>query len=234
MDSAMASQRHPLAAGAAAAWPICLGYIPIGMAFGVLARKAGLSPMEIGLMSLLVFAGSAQFIAVSMWSGGAGLISIIGTTFVVNLRHLLMSAALSVHFRSAGRAGLSLLAYGVTDESFAVNLSRLRNGDWGLAPAIATNQTANAVWIASTVAGGFGGDLIPPGAFGIDYALIAMFLCLLVYQLRERIHLVTAILAGVSSVVLCLILPGNLNVMLAAVLAATAGLWIQRRAGGTR
>jgi predicted branched-subunit amino acid permease len=129
---------------------------------------------------------------------------------------------------------LSLLAYGVTDESFAVNLSRLRNGDWGLAPAIATNQTANAVWIASTVAGGLGGDLIPPGAFGIDYALIAMFLCLLVYQLRERIHLVTAILAGVSSVALCLILPGNLNVMLAAVLAATAGLWIQRRAGGTR
>jgi predicted branched-subunit amino acid permease len=57
--------------GVAAAWPICLGYAPIGLAFGVLAQKAGLTPAEIGLMSLLVFAGSAQFIAVSMLSGGA-------------------------------------------------------------------------------------------------------------------------------------------------------------------
>ena len=55
-----------LSRGAVAAWPICLGYMPIGLAFGVLAQKAGLSPLEIGLMSVLVFAGSSQFIAVSM------------------------------------------------------------------------------------------------------------------------------------------------------------------------
>lgn len=234
MTSETKTARHPLLAGAAAAWPIGLGYIPIGMAFGVLARKAGLSPLEIALMSVLVFAGSSQFIAVSMLSAGAGLVSIVATTFVVNLRHLLMSAALSVHFRSANRLALSVLAYGVTDESFAVNLSRLREGSWGLKPAIAANQTANLVWIASTVAGGFGGDLIPEGAFGIDYALIAMFLCLLIYQLRERIHLTTAILAGVVSVLLCLVLPGNMNVMLASIVAATAGLLIKRSGRAAR
>ncbi len=228
------SGRHPFAAGAAAAWPICLGYVPIGMAFGALARKAGLSPLEIGLMSLLVFAGSAQFIAVSMWSAGAGPLSVVATTFVVNLRHLLMSAALSVHFPAASKRGLSLLAYGVTDESFAVNLSRLREGNWGLKPAIAANQTANLVWIAATVAGGFGGDFIPDGAFGIDYALIAMFLCLLAYQLRERIHLVTAVMAGAASILLGLALPGNLHVMLSAVLAASAGLWLKRSGRSAR
>ncbi len=53
--------------GIAAAWPICLGYAPIGLAFGVLAQKAGLTPLEIGLMSVIVFAGSSQFIAVSMF-----------------------------------------------------------------------------------------------------------------------------------------------------------------------
>ena len=63
--------------GAAAAWPICLGYVPIGLAFGVLARNIGLSPWEIGLMSLLVYAGSAQFIAVSMLGGGSAAIPII-------------------------------------------------------------------------------------------------------------------------------------------------------------
>jgi predicted branched-subunit amino acid permease len=117
--------------------------------------------------------------------------------------------------------------------SFAVNLSRLREGGWDLKSAIATNQTANSVWIASTVAGGFGGDLIPAGAFGIDYALVAMFLCLLVFQLRERIHLTTAVLAGGASVALSLALPGNLHVMLAAIFAATVGLRI-RRSGRTK
>jgi len=82
--------------GLSAAWPICLGYIPIGLAFGVLAQKAGLDPIEIMLMSILVFAGSSQFIAVSMLSTGAGAVSIIITTFAVNLRHLLMSSSLAV------------------------------------------------------------------------------------------------------------------------------------------
>ncbi|MGD9037717.1 MAG: AzlC family ABC transporter permease, partial [Syntrophobacterales bacterium] len=71
--------------GMLAAWPICLGYFPIGLAFGVLAQKAGLHPVEIALMSILVFAGSAQFIAVSMISGGATVLSIVITTFVINL-----------------------------------------------------------------------------------------------------------------------------------------------------
>ena len=78
--------------GVGAAWPICIGYIPIGLALGVIAQKAGLSPSEIGVMSLLVFAGSSQFIAVSMLSAGADIAAIILTTFMVNLRHLLMSS----------------------------------------------------------------------------------------------------------------------------------------------
>ena len=69
--------------GLKAGWPICLGYLPIGLAFGVLAQKAGLGPFEIGLMSLLVFAGSSQFIAVSMISSGSSILSIVMTTFIV-------------------------------------------------------------------------------------------------------------------------------------------------------
>jgi hypothetical protein len=82
--------------GLSAGWPICLGYLPIGTAFGVLAQKAGLTPLQIGLMSIMVFAGSAQFIAVSMLAVGASAPAIIATTFVVNLRHVLMSSALAI------------------------------------------------------------------------------------------------------------------------------------------
>ena len=163
--------------GLSAGWPICLGYLPIGMAFGVLAQKAGLTPLQIALMSIMVFAGSAQFIAVAMLTGGASAPAIITTTFVVNLRHVLMSSALAVYLRAAHRGLLALYAYGVTDESFAVNLPRFNAGNWSLSRALVVNHAANLTWFISTVAGGIGGRFIPEGALGIDYALIAMFIC---------------------------------------------------------
>ena len=214
--------------GAAGAWPICLGYVPIGLAFGVLAQKAGLTPLETGLMSILVFAGSSQFIAVSMISSGASALSIVLTTFVVNLRHFLMSSALAVHLRGTSLKKLALFSYGVTDESFAVNMNRFNTGPWDVNRSLTLNQVANATWVVSTVAGGFSGQFIPDGALGIDYALIAMFICLLVFQLRGGIYIVTAVIAGGVAVALSLVLPGNLYVVLASVVAATAGVVIKK------
>ncbi|GAB6904720.1 AzlC family ABC transporter permease [Desulfosarcina cetonica] len=211
-----------------AGWPICLGYLPIGMAFGVLAQKAGLTPVQIGLMSLLVFAGSSQFIAVSMISAGASAAAIITTTFVVNMRHVLMSSALAVYLRSAHRGLLALYAYGVTDESFAVNLPRFNAHEWSLGRAMVVNHAANLTWFFSTVAGGIGGRFIPEGALGIDYALIAMFICLLIYQIRKWIHLLTAVIAGIAAVGLALAIPGNTYIVIASVMAATIGVIIQR------
>lgn len=217
------------AEGMIAAWPICLGYLPIGFAFGVLARKAGLGPIEIALMSIFVFAGSAQFIAVSMITAGAGAAAIVATTFMVNLRHLLMSSSLAVALKHADRWRLTVFAYGVTDESFAINLTRFRKREWDLYRALVVNQTANGVWIVSTVAGGFGGQFVPDNAFGIDFALPAMFICLLVFQLRGRRHVLSAIIAGVTAVALALIVPGNSYIVLATIFAATVGVFIETR-----
>lgn len=210
--------------GAKAAWPICLGYIPIGLAFGVIAQKAGLSPFEIGGMSLLVFAGSSQFIGVSMLSAGAGFLSILLATFTINLRHLLMSSALAVYLQGVNRSWLGLFAYGVTDESFALNMSYFRTGNWGRGQALTVNLVSNAAWVVSTVVGGYGGSFIPQRAFGIDYALIAMLLCLLVFQLRDRLHVLVAIISGASAVLISLVISGNAHVIIASVIGATLGL----------
>lgn len=215
--------------GLRAAWPICLGYVPIGLAFGVLAQKAGLTPLAVGFMSALVFAGSSQFIAVAMLGAGAGIASIVATTFAVNLRHLLMSSALSVYLRGIRKRWLTLFAYGITDESFALNLVRFREGNWDWKRALTVNHVTNSVWVTSTVAGALGGTLIPAHAFGIDYALMGMFLCLLVYQLRGKIYAVTALIAGVAAVVISLWVPGNSYIVAASVIAATLGLFIRRR-----
>lgn len=221
-----------LKGGAAAAWPICLGYAPIGLAFGVLAQKAGLTPWEIGLMSLLVYAGSAQFIAVSMIESGAQAIPIILTTFTINLRHLLMSSSLAVHLRGLGRGWLSLYAYGVTDESFALNTARFRDREWDWRRALVLNHASNCAWIASTVIGGYGGQFIPAGAFGIDYALPAMFICLLVMQIRDSLHVAMAVLSGLLAVALSLLLPGNIYIVAASVTAATIGMFLRKRRAG--
>ena len=220
--------RGALKPGIIAAWPIGLGYIPIGLAFGVLAQKAGLNVYQIGLMSICVFAGSSQFIAVSMLTSGASIVSIVGTTFIVNLRHLLMGSSLATLLHRQKRWKLSLFAYGVTDESFAVNYTGIISGKSSFNQALVVNHTANFIWVASTMLGGGFGHLIPEHAFGIDYALIAMFICLLIYQLKNRIDVLTAVIAGSSAVCLSLLMPGNMYIVLASVLAAGLGVVIKR------
>ena len=202
-------QKRILKEGATAAWPICLGYIPVGLALGVLAQQADIPVWAVGLMSVLIFAGSAQFIGVAMLAAGASTFSIILTTFVVNMRHILMSSALAVYLHGVNRWFLTMFAYGITDESFAVNMTRFRKGQWNRWNALIVNHLSNLVWVLSTVIGALVGQFIPQGAFGIDYALPGMFICLLVYQLQGKIYILTGILAGVISVTWYLLIPGT-------------------------
>jgi 4-azaleucine resistance transporter AzlC len=220
-----------LPGAAGAAWPLCLGYVPIGLAFGVLAQKAGLGTPAVMLMSAVVFAGSSQFIAVSMMAANAGALSIVFTTFMVNLRHLLMSSALSLYVRREGRLKRTLMSYGITDESFALHATRFPLGEWDIEHAIAANQLLNLVWILSTTAGSMAGQFIPAGAMGIDFALNAMFICLLVFQLQGMFHWITAGIAAGMSTLLCIVLPGNLYVVIAAVIAAALGAYCNNRFG---
>lgn len=215
--------------GLRAAWPICLGYTPVGLAFGVLARKAGLAPWQVGLLSAVVFAGSSQFIAVAMLQAGAGIASIVATTFAVNLRHALMSSSMAMPLAGAGRRFLALFAYGLTDESFALNSSLFRErAGWDRYRALVLHHAANLAWIAATVAGACAGQFVPPGALGIDYALTGMFLCLLVFQLRSRVHVLAAALGGTSALVFYLAWPGNAYALLGAVFGATAAAAAER------
>jgi 4-azaleucine resistance transporter AzlC len=214
--------------GMIAAWPICLGYIAIGLAFGVIARKTGLRPLEVGLMSLFVYAGSSQFIAAAMIGAGAGFLPVVLTTFTVNLRHILMSSSLSIHLKNMDTMWISMFAYGVTDESFALNITRFREGNWDWRTALVVNETTNLTWIASTVAGSISGQFIPAGALGLDYALIAMFLCLLVFQLKGLLHILVALISGILAVVIALHVPGNYYILAASFIAATAGLGLRK------
>jgi len=220
------TQPRPVLRGAARALPIVLGYVPIGLAFGVLAAGAGLTLGAVLGISVIVFAGSSQFMAVAMLSGGAGLVPITVAAFFINLRHFLMSAALAPHLRRFGPARLMPLAHELTDESFAIHSTGFAAGmDPPYRELVALNATAQITWVASTALGCLAGNLIPePAALGLDFALPAMFIGLLAGRLTGGRQTMVAVVAGIGAVAGALVLPGNWNVVLAAIAAATVGM----------
>ena len=185
-----------------------------GSVFGGLAVQAGLTPAQVLGMSVLVFAGASQFVAVPMLAAGAPAVAIVVTTYVVNMRHYLMAATLAPAFRGYPRRWLALIAHVINDESFAVAVARSRPPDakvyLGSAAAI------SGAFIAGVAVGvALGGLVERPERYGLDFAFPAVFLALVAVQLRRRADWLVAIGAAVLVVTLALILPGNWHIVVA-------------------
>ncbi len=220
------SGQPPVIRGMVRALPIVLGYVPIGLAFGVLAGQAGLTMPAVLGMSFIVFAGSSQFLAVGMLSARVGFLPTVIATFFINLRHLLMSAALSPHLKRFGPGRLAPLAHGLTDESFAVHSAGYRAGlDPPYGELLSLNTTAQFTWVASTGLGCAAGNLIPrPDMLGLDFALAAMFIGLLSGWLTNRRQALVAAVAAACVIGGTLIGFASWAVIVAAVAAATMGM----------
>lgn len=215
--------------GMKAAIPIVLGYLPVGMAFGVLARHAGLTPLEAGSMSLLVYAGASQFIAVEMISKGMVLLPIVLTTFFINLRHLLMSSTLSLYFNGNRLRTLGILSAQLTDESFAVAMSDPSKIEKRPEYLFGLQMTAQFAWIAGSVGGSLFGGLIDHQSYGIPFALPALFICLLLLQIKKTHHFYIMAIAGILSLFFKWALPGNWYIILTALLASGIGIYISSK-----
>lgn len=219
--------------GVKRALPVVLGYVPIGFAYGVLAGKSGLSGANTLLMSIIVFAGSAQFIAVGLFAAGTGPAAVILTTFVVNLRHMLMAASLAPYLSGWKKRYLAFFSFELTDETFALHSSTAGKLHDCRIEALALNVTAQLSWVLGTglglVASGLIGDIKP---LGLDYALAAMFIGLLVSQCQSPVRVVTAILSGAIATLLYLAGWHQFHIIFATVAGATLGLgietWIKR------
>lgn len=212
--------------------PTLLGYISIGIAAGVVGIAAGLSALEVVLLAVLVYAGSAQFIFAALVLDGSPAAAVILTTFIVNLRHFLMSATLAPHFTQYSvwqNIGFGVL---LTDETFGVASSKVQQkrkmtASWmnGL------NVTAYICWIISCAFGAlFGNWIADPEAFGLDFALTSMFIALLVLQLdaiesTKLKHYIRLILCIVILMIgFSFFVSSHMAVLLATILGATIGV----------
>jgi len=212
----------------APALPVVMGYLPIGFAYGVLAINAGLSVLETVAMSVIVYAGSAQLMAVSLFEAGINPFSIIATTFIVNLRHLLMSASLAPYMERWQKGQVAAFCYELTDESFGVHSLRFAKGETEAPRALAINLTCQLAWVGGTLLGALAGGLITDvKPFALDYALPAMFIALLVLQIKSKRHLLVALIGGALSMAFWLGHVTQWNVILATVLAAAVGAGVE-------
>jgi 4-azaleucine resistance transporter AzlC len=216
--------------------PIWIGVTPFGLVFGLLGRQTELGVLGTLAMSSFVFAGSAQFISLGLLQAGTAYPLVVLTTLVVNLRHMLYSASLAPHMRRLRPAWQRLLAFGLTDESYALTVTRYARADateTGHWYFLAANVNMFVCWQLSTALGILLGAWVPdPAALGLDFALSATFIGLMIPHVRDRAAVVTIVVAGIAAL-LTRDLPGRLGLLLAPLLAATAGLlwdrFVERR-----
>jgi 4-azaleucine resistance transporter AzlC len=213
--------------GVKSAFPIVLGYLPVGMAFGLLARNAGLTPSEVGLMSLLVYAGASQFLAVEMIFKGMTWFPIVLATLFINLRHFLMSSNLSLYFKNTRLPLLGFLSAQLTDESFAVAISNLPKVKNSPPYLFGLQMTSHLAWVIGSIGGALFGPLIKISEYGLPFALPSLFICLLVLQLKNVHHFGIMVVAGVSSLFFKWVFQGNWYILLTALLAGGIGLMVE-------
>lgn len=160
--------------------PVLIAVAPIGMLWGTLAAGKGLSVVEAWLMSVLVFAGASQFVALEIWREPVPILLLTFTAFIVNVRHVLMSASISRHIPSIPKRLHPLVAYFLVDESWALGEKRALKQPLTLAYFLGVSIPMWMSWNIATVIGAvLGRSLGDPAAIGIDFAFSAMFISIL-------------------------------------------------------
>ena len=229
--SSSLSRRALLLEGVRDTVPMLVGAAPFGVIFGTLSIAAGLSATASLGMSLLVFAGSSQFIGVSLIGAGTALPVLWLTTFVVNLRHALYSATLLPFARDWPLRWRWPLAFWLTDETFAVVEHRFRTqgsegGQWYW---LGSSLAMYGNWVLWSAVGVSLGQSLPGLAnLGLDFAMGATFAAIVATQLKRRPALGAALAASVVAM-LGRDLPYKLDLMLAAVVGVATGLLLESR-----
>ena len=221
--------------GIKACIPTIMGYLGIGIAMGIVGKAIGLAVWQVFLMSVVVYAGSAQFIICGLLAIGAPIPSVVFTVFLVNLRHFLMSLSVANHFKKDSL--LSGIGIGtlLTDESYGVLMATLAQR-----PAVSSrwthglNITAYATWILATVIGAMLGNFIPdPNVLGLDFALTAMFLGLFLFQVQLPLKfqknktIIILIVTAVSLYLLMAVVSAELAVIISTLLGCGIGVTLK-------
>jgi branched chain amino acid efflux pump len=227
--SRLSPQRAALAQG----WPVLITVLVVGTSFGIVARQEGLSPVEIMAMSLFIFAGAAQFAMVQLFKDGVGWPLIVATVMLINLRHLLMAAALRPYFARVSVARRLAAAFVLTDEAFAMAIGWFRRGRTEVAYYATFAVALYVLWNAATVIGMLVGPAIgEPRRFGVDFTITATFIAIVVIGVRRRSDALVAVAAALIASALAYLGASVVAVVTAGALAPLLVLFAREEPAG--
>lgn len=222
------NRKQEIKKGLAVGFPLVIGYFPIAMAFGLLSKNTGLSFKDTSLFSIMVFAGSSQFMALDLMLADVSFSSIILATFLLNLRHLIMSASLSLKLDDFKKRWLPLVAYGITDESFSV--ISFQEGKPSLAFILALQISGYLSWNMGTMTGYLVGEILPESLqTSLGIGLYAMFIALITPEIKRSkdiLHL--SLLSAITYIAVFYlnIFTGGWDIILGIIISAALGVLI--------
>ena len=212
--------------GVRAGIPVILGFVPVGIAYAIMAQQAGFTIAETIFMSLAVFAGASQMMAVGMYMQGAGLIAIILATFILNLRHLIMSTCVVNRMKNDRLPAKLLATFGVTDESFAIFTTEEEDKCSALY-FLGLITVTYLSWIAGSAIGAVASGFLPPiVSASLGIALYAMFIGLLVPSIKGNLRLgILVILTACLNTVLIQFMASSWALILSTLICAGIGVF---------
>lgn len=208
--------------------PVLTGYLVLGFGFGIIMQSNGFGILPAVLMSLLIYAGSMQYAAIGLFTGGASLLMVALTTLMVNARHIFYGISMLGTYRSMGKRRPYLI-FSLTDETYSLvcrplpQIAEERRRDYYLLVSVLNHS----YWVLGTALGALVGVLLPFNSEGIEFALTALFLTVFLEQwLSSKKHF--SALVGVGASLLCLILFGAERFLIPAMLLIALVLCLYR------
>jgi len=215
--------------------PISIGYIPIAITFGMIAVQEGLQLWQAVFMSVVVLAGASQFMAVNMLSMGIGALEIVFATFILNLRHFILSLSIMNQWGHLSKRRKALFSFGITDETFSVFSLKQKEREQNSSYICGLIGMAYFSWVAGTVIGGIFSNFIPPLlSVGMSITLYAMFIGLLVPEMRKSWKVTCIALTSILFSLFfnfCVGLSSGWSIILSTLLASSLGIVLYKKEG---
>ena len=177
--------RADISQGIRDTWAAAIGLVPLGLAFGLLMDQSGFSWWWTPIFSLVIYAGSMEFLAISMVTGGASAFASLVTGFMVNFRHIFYGLTFPWH-RIHSRVGRAYSTYALTDETYAIVSSLSADGRPSGSRILTIQIFCQALWVGGGTVGALAGQVIPPSVQGMEFALVALFVVLTMESFRNN------------------------------------------------
>ncbi|KRM10492.1 LIV-E family branched chain amino acid permease AzlC [Paucilactobacillus suebicus DSM 5007 = KCTC 3549] len=208
--------------------PLCLSYIPIGLACGVLLHAAGFNFLMTLLVSIVVFSGGAQFLIASLLTINAPILSIVVTLFFLELRYALLGSSLSKYMKNQPQRFIWLFSVSLNDENYAINYLKFNTDkDWTPRQALMVEHYSLITWSVSNFIGSLIGSALTINLDIVDFALTALFLYMIVMQVRNRLTFLIGLLSAVLSIIFIAWTKSTIGIIISTLLASFVGFMVE-------